>query len=176
MSILCTLSTRHTPLLFPLQTSSVQFFAGSLVCNWGCTLRGIGLHIAANRCLGHRPSSLAMTPRVCWIISVPDRSCGLLFSLLLFCVVGLSSARSTKPFRVGISYIANLYSTIWSKRGFHNSLLFAQAVFVNSPVCNMHVCSGSWKLGDLLEWKLQTRTRFRELWKYETITSAKIVL
>lgn len=109
-----------------------------------------------------------MTPRVWWILSVPDRSCGLIFSQLLFCVVGLSSVGSTKPCWAGISYIDNLYSTIWLKRGFYqNSILFALAVFLNSLECNMHVCFGSWKLGDLLDWKLQTHTQYKEMWKYE---------
>lgn len=108
-----------------------------------------------------------MTPRVCWILSVSGRSCGLLFSQLLSCIVGLSSAGSTKPCRIGISHTAKLYSAVWSKRGFHNGLLFGQAMFLNSPVCYVRVCFASWELGELLDWKVQTRTQYRKLWKYD---------
>lgn len=53
-----------------------------------------------------------------------------LFLQPLSCIVGLSSMRSTKLCRVGISFIAHLDSTVWSEKGrFYNVLLLAQAMF-----------------------------------------------
>lgn len=130
------------------------------MCSWWCLWRGIGVHIAANRCSGHRPSSLAMTPRVWWILSVPGRSCGLLLSQPLFCLVGLSSTGSTKPCRVGISYMANLYAAVWSRRVLTKGFVRSGNVF--EYVTLMFV------LGvELQDWKLQMHAQYRKLWKYD---------
>lgn len=78
-----------------------------------------------------------------------------LFSQLLSCVVGLSSVGSTKLCPVGISFLGNPYSTVWSEREgpFYlkkNALLFTQAFFfLNNPGSNMYICFGGWKLGVL---------------------------
>lgn len=153
----------------PKHKTVIQFLAGSLVCSLFCLWRGIGVHVSANHCSGHRPSSLAMTPWVWWILSVPSRSCGLLFSKQPSWIVGLSSVRSTKLCRVGNSFIANLYST-GKNEGLRCPFVGSGNVF-NSPWSNMYICFGIWKQRELWNCKLLLITV-----NCKTISFAKIVL
>ena len=137
------MSTTHTPFLCVF--SSADWSSSSSQQDHWCVAgiaRGValGVHITANRCSGHRPSSLAMTPRVWWILSVLSRSCGPPLSTATVLCSWAVIRWVNKASRVGISYMTNLYSTVWSKkRCFHYSLLFA--MFLNSPVYKSYLTS-----------------------------------
>ena len=135
----------------PVVMSSVQLLA-SRWCVAG-VVRGVasGVRVAANRCSGHRPSSLAMTATQGVVNPISRRQ--ILWPPLLTGTVLWSSAVIRGVNKAPAERVLTIrlisHGAVWSKRIFTMAFffIFSGNVFLNSPRCNVYVCFGSWKPG-----------------------------